>query len=257
MSSHSEFAYAQARIQARHGRRAEAADWRRLASSGDLENFLQAAQRTPLASWTQGLQADRSSHAIEIQLRQRFRDYVGEVAGWLPTGARPVVHWISQLPDLPALQHLLSTGTAPAWMFNDPQLQPLAEADRGHRGVVIRTTEFAPLADAWQKGIALPDAWLEQWHRRWPKIKAQQQGLEYLGRLLQRFLSGSTARETGRAGGDPHARLISGLRYVFRRFSFKPAAACAHLGLVALDLQQLRGELVQRALFDERTALRI
>jgi hypothetical protein len=56
------------------------------------------------------------------------------------------------------------------------------------------------------------------------------------------------------AGNAPEA-LATSLGAAFRRHSFKPAAACAHLGLVALDLERLRGELVQRALFEETTAV--
>jgi hypothetical protein len=49
----------------------------------------------------------------------------------------------------------------------------------------------------------------------------------------------------------PRQQLVAGLNYVFRRYSFEPAAACAHLGLIALDMEKLRGELLQRALFAE------
>jgi hypothetical protein len=42
------------------------------------------------------------------------------------------------------------------------------------------------------------------------------------------------------------------LAFVFRRYSFQPAAAFAHLALVALDLQILRGALVRRALVPEQ-----
>ena len=52
------------------------------------------------------------------------------------------------------------------------------------------------------------------------------------------------------ADGNISDALASRLNYAFRRYSFQPAAACAHLALIAFDLQQLRGELVRRALFD-------
>lgn len=245
------FAYAQARIQARHGQRATATDWRRLASARDLESFLQAAQHTPLRPWTQGLQVVPSSHAIELQLRQRFRHHVDEVATWLPLPWRSSLQWVKHLPDLPALQYLLSTESAPAWMRDDPVLQPFATVAGNARHEAFQATELVSLQTAWQHGGSLPLAWLEQWRRRWPKSKSQQEGLVYLGVLMQRFLSNVQAAVTGKRD-NPQTSLISGLQYAFRRYSFQPAAACAHLGLVAVDLQRLRGELLQRVLFDER-----
>jgi hypothetical protein len=46
------------------------------------------------------------------------------------------------------------------------------------------------------------------------------------------------------------------LQGAFRRYSFQPAAACAHLALIALDLEKLRGDLVRRVLFSEAPGAR-
>lgn len=253
MSSRTRFAYAQARLQARHGLRAGDTDWRRLASSGDLNNYLQAAHHTPLQPWIQGLQADHSSHAIELQLRRHFRNYVDEVAAWLPTPWRTSIQWIRYLPDLPALQHLQHHEAA-AWMHDDPALRDLAGVVAEKRLEILHHTGCARLAPAWQRGLRLPEAWLDQWHHLWPPVRRAGEGLTYLGHLFQRYLS--QMRNTEASGDrEPRALLTSGLNYAFRRYSFQPAAAAAHIGLVALDLERLRGELVQRALFEEITAV--
>ena len=48
MSETARFRYVQARLQSRHGDRADDLVWRRLQSSGDLTNYLQATQQTTL-----------------------------------------------------------------------------------------------------------------------------------------------------------------------------------------------------------------
>jgi hypothetical protein len=54
------------------------------------------------------------------------------------------------------------------------------------------------------------------------------------------------------ASGQLRDALRTRLAFMFRRYSFQPAAAFAHLALVALDLQILRGALVRRALVPEQ-----
>ena len=48
------------------------------------------------------------------------------------------------------------------------------------------------------------------------------------------------------------AILDQSLTAAFRRHSQQPAAIFCHLGLVALDLERLRGGLVRRAVFPRR-----
>lgn len=119
MSHGARFAYAQARLQARHGMRPTEQLWRRLASTGDLANFLQQAQQTTLRPWVLGLQATQTSHTMELSLRQHFRRYTDEVAGWLPGNWCAVVRAAKRLPDLPALQYLLRGEAAPRWLLED------------------------------------------------------------------------------------------------------------------------------------------
>lgn len=250
MSHGAAFAYAQARLQARHGMRPTEQLWRRLASTGDLANFLQQAQQTTLRPWVLGMQATQTSHAMELSLRQRFRNYTDDVASWLPGYWREVVRPVRRLPDLPALQHLLHGEAAPEWMLEDAELRPFTSGNMASRLEALRNSDCAYLAAARQREEPLYRAWLEQWRHQWPASRRLVAGLVHLGRLMQQYLQ-ATRDGKPAAAGLPRQQLVAGLNYAFRRYSFEPAAACAHLGLVALDLERLRGELLQRALFAE------
>jgi len=250
MNTGAQFAYAQARLQARHGNRPTEQLWQRLAGAGDLANFLQQAQRTSLRPWVLGMQATQTSHALELSLRQRFRGYIEEVASWLPGHWAAVVHPAKHLLDLPVLQFLLHGETAPPWLPGDAALRPFASENRASRREALHEAGRDYLVIAWQQGTPLSLAWLEHWQHQWPASRGFAAGLTYLGRLLRRYLEEALAGHTA-AGDRLRQPLVAGLGHAFRRYSCEPAAACAHLGLVALDLEKLRGELLQRALFAE------
>ncbi len=247
------FAYAQTRLQARHALRPGEAVWQRLASAGDFANYLAAARRTPLLPWIEGIQSAETSHALESHLRQQFRRYIDDVAHWLPIEWRPSVHWMGQLPDLPALQFLLETESAPAWMHDEADLSQFTSDNKSALPETRLGPEYVYLGKAWQEGIPLYEAWFEQWQRLWPAKTGLRNGLIHIGRLVRQYLLNEQA--TALPANDRLNTLAVELNAAFRRYSFKPAAACAHLGLVALDLERLRGELVQRALFEENTAV--
>lgn len=251
MPEAAQFSYAQARLQARLGARADDRLWRRLQGSGDLTGYLRVAAQSPLRGWTAGLHAGSSSHDIELALRTHFRLQVEEIARWLPARWTGVVRALAELPELPALQHLRAGGIAPAWMLDDPALRRFAGEPPATRADVADTPERAWLAEAWQREDALPLVWYEHWRRLWPSAAAQTAGLEHLGRLLLDHTrairsGGGTETDTQRL------QLLNRLRIAFRRYSFQPAAACAHLGIVALDLERLRADLVERAVFGDR-----
>ncbi len=228
--------------------------WRRLASTGDFANYLAAARRTPLRPWIEGIQSAETSHALEVHLRQRFRRYVEDVAHWQPVEWRASVSWVGRLPDLPALQHLLQTETPPAWMREDAALGEFTPDSKSAATDTLPGSDHAYLSKAWQEGIPLYAAWFEQWQRLWPAKNRLRSGLIQLGRLIRQHIEDEQTAALP-ASGNLQEALARGLNSAFRRSSFKPAAACAHLGLVALDLQRLRAELVQRALFEETTAV--
>jgi len=250
------FAYAQARLQARHGLRPTEQVWRHLASTGDLANFLQQAQRSTLRPWVLGMQAIQSSHTLELSLRQRFRNYTDEVARWLPGSWGAVVRPVKRLPDLPALQHLLQGEAAPQWMLEDPGLLPFTSDNMASRLETLRNSDCDYLAVAWQHDKPLSKAWLEQWRHQWPASRRLVSGLAYTARLFQQYLE-EAGRGHAATGGVLRQQLVTGLNHAFRRYSFEPAAACAHLGLIALDLEKLRGELLRRALFAETAGGRV
>ncbi len=78
------FEYAQARLQAHHASRPDAAAWRRLHASAGLEHFLEACERTGLSAWVADLHPEQDARTIERALDGAFRRYAVEVASWLP-----------------------------------------------------------------------------------------------------------------------------------------------------------------------------
>jgi hypothetical protein len=249
MSETARFRYVQARLQSRHGDRADDLVWRRLQSTCDLANYLQAAQQTTLRRWVTGLHSKHSSHEIEFMLRRHYRDYVDEVAHWLPTRWTGSVQMLKRVPDLPALQHLMAGESIPAWMFDDPELNAFASENQGSRLEAIQNSDLAWLAEGWQQDRALVDSWLDYWRSKWPSAPRLTGGLDHLARLMQEHIQ--TQYENPVPAGDQRGTLTRKLTGVFRRYSFQPAATVAHLGLVALDLEKLRGDLVSRQLYVE------
>ena len=248
MSEMARFRYAQARMQARHGDRADDRVWRRLYSIGNLANYLQAASQTTLRRWTDGLHEGHGSHEIELNLRRQYRTHVEEIARWLPARWALVVRPLTQLPDLPALQRLLGGGAAPAWMLDDPELRACSSENLATRAAALETSDRAYLASAWQRGIALPQAWYDHWRSLWPRAPQLTAGLQHLGDLLIEH-SREIHSDPGIQTDGLRERLLKRLTAAFRRYSFQPAAACAHIGIIALDVERLRADLVERALY--------
>jgi hypothetical protein len=248
MNSCARFAYAQARLQARHGLRPDEQLWRRLESIGELTNYLQLARTSVLQPWVAGLSAEPGPHDIELALRQHYRRSVDEVAHWMPPGWGEAVNWVKRLPDLPALQYLLSGAVAPEWLHGDPALRPYAEDSTDARLLALQSSDCSVLLGGWKRGEPLMASWLEHWRSLWPRAPRLAAGLEMLASILRQHL-GALSLYTGGASAPLVDALHRDLNTAFRRYSFQPAAAFAHLGLVALDAQKLRAQLLQRALF--------
>jgi hypothetical protein len=247
MSEAARFRYAQARLQARHGERADELVWRRLQGIGDLANYLQTAQQTTLRPWVTGLHSTQSCHEIELLLRRQYRDYVDGVARWLPARWTGTVQLLRRVPDLPALQHLMTGEAVSAWMLDDPELRPLASENRDMRLEVMQNSDLAWLVAGWQQQHPLFVTWLDYWRSKWPRAPRLTAGLDYLARLVQQHISRQL--EESVTSSSQRDVLMQGLNAAFRRYSQQPAAACAHLGLIALDLEKLRSDLVGRRLF--------
>lgn len=214
--SHAEFAYAQARLHARLGRRLDAAAWRELEGSRTAARYLALARAGALASWTEGVHERAGVQRAEAQLHARWRVSIDEVARWLPERWQAATRAFGALVELPLHAEPAS---APRWLA---QWQRTWPADAGrvelrppHSGRVVPRP-----ADAGSALLLRPAEW-----------------------LLPR-LRGSSG---GRGAGD--ARVAEALRRLWRRHPSSAVAVIAFLALQALDFERLRGGLVQRLLF--------
>jgi hypothetical protein len=248
MTARARFAYAQVRLQARHGARPDESLWRSLQGTSDFANYLQLARHSPLQSWVRTLDPGQSSDEIETELRRLFRDHVDEVAGWVPPAWRPAVMWVRRLPDLPALQHLLSGEPVPVWLQRDAELRDMGCLPVDLRLEAMQHSDCAIFTMATQTGESLPDAWLNHWRTLWPGTARQHQGLEALGNALHRYLQVLQAERCESVQTRCEALHVQ-LTSAFRRFSFQPAAVFCALALTALELGRLRGDLLVRQLF--------
>ena len=141
MSDSPRWSYVQARLQARHGERLQEADWRAIEAARSIDQFIERARASPLRRFTERAHARTSSHAVERILRDAWRAYVTEVAGWVPTAWRQAVMWTSYFPDLPIIDALLR-GEAPVWIEQDPIFAQLAETDLRKRRAALTKSPF-------------------------------------------------------------------------------------------------------------------
>lgn len=250
MNDSARYAYVQARLQARHGQRPDSTLWRRLQSAGDLAGYIHIARKTKLRPWVLSLHATQGSHAIELSLRKQFRTYVDDISHWLPGPWGRTVRWVKRLPDLPALQLLLTSESVPVWILNDPDLRRFGSENPALRKQAMQNSDCACLLRAWNQGNPLDEGWFEHWQSRWPDNRRHKAGLESLTRLMQQHTH-ELRSQSGRSSAPRRETLARQLVVAFRRYSFQPAAVYAHLALTALDLERLRGDLARRALFAE------
>lgn len=220
-----EFAFAQARLQARHGERLTEADWRALEGAHSLGRYLEHARATALKRFVARIGADMDAHEIERELRAQARDYVDEVAAWAPQRWRAAIGWLRALPDAPLVDGLRQGAPARGWMGADPTLA------------------------AWRDGEAAtarsPAAPPGDWRALWPKEKARCATLARLAGQAR-----DLAPTAGQAEGRP--ALERALTRAIRAHAATPAALVGHIGLVFVDLERLRGGLSRRALFSTR-----
>jgi hypothetical protein len=242
--------YAQARIQARFGARPQAASWRGLDGASDLEAYLEAARGTSLRAWLPDMTPDADLHQIDLALRERLRAHIEEVARWLPPQWRPAVLWLSRLPDLPAMQHLLSGEPALAWMRRRPALQELA-AGGSHAEApefLKRYRKRARRGGAGEAGEARA-AFLAEWEGLWPR--SDQESLRGMRRLVSTILNHLERfrRVSARDAWQERSGLERELRRLFRESALRPETAFCYLAVVGLDLERLRAALVRRVLW--------
>ncbi|MDH3946286.1 MAG: hypothetical protein OET45_06415, partial [Chromatiales bacterium] len=156
MSIEPGFAYAQPRLQARHGQRVSAPAWSEAENSIDLGRCLQVFRSSPLRPWIAHLTAQAKISDIERHVRDDWRDYVNEVSGWAPPDWKPSLHWFATLLYLPLLGHLIEGYPAPQWLNTDSFVPSLAASEAGSLQSAIAVTALAPLAHVNDAGELLP-----------------------------------------------------------------------------------------------------
>jgi hypothetical protein len=223
--------------------------WQLAESQRELGNFLQSARQTGLKNWVSGLQASDDHQLLETGLLKLYRDYIDDVASWSPRLWRTPVQWTKSLTYLPALLHLLKGNTAQAWMLQDPVLKPFTAIHKDQRNAVFLQSEYAPMMHAQHEGRSLLEPWAARWQALWPSLRAAERAnLLLLQSLLQQHLLSFAQEEPGTAWRQ-RQQLAGKLGTLFRNFRYQSAAIFCHLLLVALDVERLRGDILQRRLF--------
>lgn len=245
-----EFAYAQARAQARHGDRLSAAQWHMLESSRGLAQYLHSARGTMLAPRVRHFSARSSPHAIERSLRGDWHATVRNASRWPPARWREAVAWTAWLPDLPSLSHLMSGGPVLAWMQDDPVLSEFALHDAEARRQAIE--RWAPGASQAADGKDdLFAWWTQQWQALWPASgshrKALLEFLELLHEHRQVMQDAALGPVTAQDIRDDLERQVVRL---LRTRTRQPATVFCHLLLTAVELWRLRSGLIRRTLSD-------
>ena len=232
-----EYAYAQARAQAQHGRRLSADTWSLLESSVGLSQFLHHIRGTPLAPRVEHFSATTSPHVIERFLRREWHDEVESAAHWVPGSWRPAVAWTGKLAELPAAGYLLDGSEPQPWMNDDPVLSVFAAEDPASLPASLEAAGFDGRLDAW----------LAHWRRLWPDDSKGRDALEELTSLADRH----GIRRGDSEGDDWRNRLERRAVSLLRRRRDEPVTVFCHLLLCALELHRLRQGLLRRALFND------
>src|SRR5271166_2755720 len=164
MSLRPSWSYVQARLQARHGERLTEGDWRVLEAVRSPDHFIDRARATALRRFSERLNTGMSSHAIERELRNAWRDYVAEVASWCPPDWRPAILWCAPLADLPSFAALLR-GEAPRWAQQDAALAAFLELAQD---ATIRSP-LDVLLPGPKREPTLAGRWYAHWRSLWPQ----------------------------------------------------------------------------------------
>lgn len=227
--------------------------WLKLHTIHDLGSYLQTAQQTALRPWVLGLSSTHSSDDIELALRQKYRRHVEEVAHWMPTEWQKPLQWIRYLADLPALQYLVAGGEPLEWMKADPDITALTADDPQARVQTLQQAGNRRLLESWRQSGSILTGWLYQWNSMRPKSINFEKGLQSLEKLLHQQMQYQLKYEL--ALPTDYEAILDQLRLIFRRYAFQPAAVCAYLAIIAIDLHRIRSDLMQRIYFQNETDL--
>ena len=244
-----EFAFVQARLQARHGDAVRATNWQGIESSRSVAQFLAAVRAGALAHWVEGFDESFDAHRIERTLRSRWAAYVEQVVRWQPAPWRPLTRWFGVLPELGLIDAWRQRGA-----FASLYPNPVPRAGRGASPLPAERRTARAAAEALLVAFAVPHeptgerstvaVWRAEWGRRAPRARPDTANLIRAAHLLLPILGGDHIGR-GAAAEPVRAALVR----LLRRFPATPIAVFAHLGLVALDVERLRGGLLVRAMF--------
>jgi hypothetical protein len=260
-------AYAQARLQARHGARAPQEVWEPLLATTGFRAFLEQARATPLRSWLANVSPISPLHDVERLVRAELARRAREIARWLPAELHDAVVWTEALVDLPALDYLLGATATPSpadaqrhralpWMLDAVELKAIAAADVEARAAALAATAYAPLA---RGPGSLRDRWFAEWLRRLPRLAARPaRRLARLRELLRAHLAAfvpppGAEPMPARAAWMLRRELEHKVARVFRAAFLEPTVVFAFLVLEALEFERVRGALAARLLFSGET----
>jgi hypothetical protein len=240
--------YALARVHARLGRRPSEGAWRAIEQARDIAPILDLCRETTLQTVVRELPAVCDLHSVDHAARLGWQRAVAEARAWMPPEYAEALQWCRLVPLLPALAHLARGGDAARWMRVDPDLAELCAAPNEQRAAVVAHGPLAPLAIVWQAPDSLAEAWTAEWQRLLPPEALEDTALATLAHDLERHLEhfqDAGSHEAPQMRDELEARLLA----TFRRNPLESAAVFAWLGLTALDLERLRGELARRIAF--------
>ena len=237
--------YAAARMHARLGQRPDAAAWRIVHESRGIPVVLDALAGTTLATIAAPLSRSPDLHALDRAATGAWRSLVAEASAWVVPGLGASVAWCAVLPLLPMLAYVARTRRVEAWMSHYPPLAALRAADADAAVLPPTEGELAPLAACWQSPESTGQAWLLEWRHRLPQSLRGMHSMQRLAAMVAQAM-----RRSGEARvheSEPlRARMEHELLRHFRRCPQDPSAVFAWLGLAALDMRRLRGEIAWR-----------
>jgi hypothetical protein len=104
------------------------------------------------------------------------------------------------------------------------------------------------LIDTWQQSGSMLAGWFAEWNSMRPGSFSFDKGLQQVEKLLHEQALLQTKHREILLHHD-YENILDRLRLIFRRYAFQPAAVCAYLFIVAIDLHRIRSDLMQRLLF--------
>jgi len=246
--------YALARVLARSGARLDEAGWRRLDANRDLGLYLAAVRATSMADWVGGFDTEHNCHTFESALRARWRHYVEALAIWHPESWQAWLSWLAWLPGLSLLAQLARAESAPTWILADSVYGRIAPGTPAERILALAQTPLAPLEPVLEGRISAGQAWIDHWQSLLPNTDVRTASLlelvlRAIGQHQRQLLHTADSSEALRE------ELANRLQRLLRIGAGTAIVSVCHLGLVALDLERLRGALACRRLFADRREL--